>query len=75
MLGWALSCSALALEEKGVGEGLCGGTLPEFRPSDVVCRLRGRIVFESVRARSVSALTIQHLAVQAVLWRWPLIIP
>lgn len=25
MLGWALSCSALALEGKGVGEGLCGG--------------------------------------------------
>lgn len=25
MLGWALSCSALALEGKGVGEELCGG--------------------------------------------------
>lgn len=80
MLGRALSCCAVLCqgrEGKGRGweRGCVGAALPKFRPSNVICRLGGRIVFESVWARSVSALTMQHLAAQAALWRWPLIIP
>lgn len=51
-----------------------GEILNKLSLSNVICRLRCRIVLKYVRARYMSVLTIQHLAIKAVLRRWPLII-